>query len=146
MRTIAVFSLLLLFSAPDFARDELRADEVERFVSAAEEMAQVPDLVPIRSQLPAMGQEIARRHGFDMDGWQVTARRVWSAYDAQRIAPALGVKPATAKLKGLTGPERGEFQVILAAAKGDLAFIAADTEADRTVIAPYVERLERLAN
>lgn len=146
MRTIAVLSLALLFSAPDFARRDLGAEEVGRFVAAAEEMAQATDAAPIRMTLPSQGQDIARRHGFSPDDWQTMARRVWAAYDAQRLAPGLSNNAATAKLKGLSGAEKVELQVIMAAARGDLASIAADTESDRAVIAPYLDRLGRLAD
>lgn len=144
MRIVALVSLALLFAAPDLTRRDLDPSEVERFVRAAEEIAVVSGSG--RVPPPDGAEEILRRHGFDPAGWQVTARRVWTAYDAQRIAPALDGRHAAKKLRALTGGERQEMQEILAAARGDLAFIAAESERDRAVITPWLSRLDSLAD
>ncbi|WP_119678838.1 hypothetical protein [Indioceanicola profundi] len=145
MRLIAVFALTLLFAAPDLARQELGSDEIGRFVTSAEEMAMEEGLTATRTALPPGGEEIARRHGFEPEAWTVMARRVWGAYEARHMAPALSPASEKVKLNGLTGAEHGELKTILTTARSDLAFIAAETEADRAAISPFMDRLDRLA-
>ncbi|MFM2045567.1 MAG: hypothetical protein RLY86_4143 [Pseudomonadota bacterium] len=172
MRVIAALCFVMLFAAPDLSRAPLTAADAARFVAIAEAIAveaaarslsagpttgiatalptPAAGLPPLSDMAPPVREAravVLDRHGVAAAEWEDLSRRVWAAYRAQRLAPlaqALG-RGARIDQNGLSPAEQGERSVLLNATRGDVAFILAETAADRSAIAPYLPRLARLA-
>jgi len=165
MRTAALVALALAIMAPQFAHPSLDGEEVRRFVAVIEQVAD-PDPPGAEAARPPGGglaaaplshavrtaqdrQELLHRYGFTPDRWNAVARRILLAYEAERLAAPLagGQRLATGshRVEGLSPVERRELMAIMQTARADLAAFAAETEADRRVIAPFMGRLDQVA-
>ncbi len=153
MRTAILLSLFVILSAPDFARDPLPAQEVARFIAAAEEMAARPDLPSIHApgQLPALAAaapDVLDHHGFNAQRWRVIGQRILAAYQMERRggAPLDAAKAATrlAADRSLTPEQRSEMMALVRLQRTDLAVLAAETEKDRAAVVPFMTKLDLL--
>jgi len=149
MRTAAVLSIALLMSAPNLARPSMDAEEVARVVAVAE--AAAPEGLPRTGPAGLLSlnpsDEILSRHGLDGQSWRTLSRRIALAYEAQRMVDMGGLRTkerSLAAANGISDRDLREMTVLLNATRHDLAAIGAETAADRAVINPYLDRLDRI--
>jgi len=153
MRLVATLSFLFIFSAPVLIDEPLRTDEVARFIAAAEEI--------MASHVPIAGESVAQaisspdleeaaaildRHGFSERRWRTVAQRVLAAHEASRLTDLPG-NPAQAerRLTAIPSPsERWAMLTIVRMQRDEMVALEATTAKDRDVIAPYLDRLNRL--
>ncbi|HYC05571.1 MAG TPA: hypothetical protein VED40_19925 [Azospirillaceae bacterium] len=153
---LAVVSLLFVLSTPWLERAPLTADQVGRFVAAAEEVVAVTP----PSGEDALADEllhreealaIAMRHGFSAGEWRRVGQRVLAAHRAARLSDLPegkggGVTRKLASMPDAAGNEMGDLQTVLRMAERDRAQRAKETEQDRAVIeAEQMGRLDALA-
>ena len=152
---LAVVSLLFMLSTPLIGREPLTADQVGRFVAAAEEvLAAVPpdgreglahNLLSREEALAA-----AARHGFGETEWRQVGLRVMAAHKAARLGDLPegkgGLERKLASMPSLSSNERDDLLTVLSMAERDRKLRAEEAAPDQVAVAPYLDRLDGLAD
>ncbi|TWB68079.1 hypothetical protein FBZ87_112122 [Nitrospirillum amazonense] len=145
--------VVLMVSAPMLAHERLDAAEVGRYVSAAEALvASAPDDgQPAFVLLAHPGPEaksLLASYGFDERRWRQVTQRVLAARQAARAAEEPVEKGAAAQklasASSLSAFDRQEMAALVRWTEHDRAALEQETKQDRSVMAPFFERLDRL--
>ncbi|MDZ5646298.1 hypothetical protein [Nitrospirillum sp. BR 11828] len=142
-----------MVSAPMLAHERLDTDEVGRYVTAAEALvASTPnDGQPAFVLLAHPGSEaqaLLSKYGFDERHWRQMTQRVLAARQAARAAEEPVEKGATAQKLASTSTlsafDRQEMATLVRWTEHDRAALERETKEDRSVVAPFFDRLDRL--
>ncbi|WP_211106569.1 hypothetical protein [Nitrospirillum iridis] len=135
------------------AHERLDAGEVGRYVTAAEALvASTPGggqpAFVLLAHPDSDGKALLARYGFDERRWRQMTQRVLAARQAARAAEDPVEKGATAQKLASTASlnafDRQEMATLVRWTEHDRAALDQETKEDRSVVAPFFDRLDRL--
>lgn len=157
--------MILMISAPMLAHERLSADDVARFLDTAEQIMATTDTgaaggsglpLPAREILSHPSRQalvVLAQHGYSRGDWLRLTQRVMSARQVTHMIAAAAAADEDARAEaarklapgsGLTGFDRVEMTTLVRWTQSDSAALERETRADRAVIAPFMDRLDRL--